>query len=160
MNFVENKLKTVDIFTDGACSGNPGIGGWGALLRYGSTEKELSGALETTTNNRMEMSAVVAALSALKFSCHVNLFSDSRYVIDGITKWVAGWRQNGWRTADKKPVQNSDLWQEIVRLSQNHTIEWHWVKGHAGHAENERVDLLARTALENLRTQLAENKSI
>lgn len=160
MNFVENKLKTVDIFTDGACSGNPGIGGWGALLRYGSTEKELSGALETTTNNRMEMSAVVAALSALKFSCRVNLFSDSRYVIDGITKWVTGWQQNGWRTADKKPVQNSDLWQEIVRLSQNHTIEWHWVKGHAGHAENERVDLLARTALENLRTQLAENKSI
>ncbi len=148
---MEKNLKTVDIFTDGACSGNPGIGGWGALLRYNGAEKELSGAERLTTNNRMEMTAVIAALTALKQPCAVNLFSDSQYVINGVTKWVFGWQKNGWRTADKKPVQNSDLWQEIVRLAKYHAVEWHWVKGHAGHEENERVDALARGAIEDLR---------
>lgn len=148
---MEKNLKTVDIFTDGACSGNPGIGGWGALLRYNGAEKELSGAERLTTNNRMEMTAVIAALTALKQPCAVNLFSDSQYVINGVTKWVFGWQKNGWRTADKKPVQNSDLWQKIVRLAKYHAVEWHWVKGHAGHEENERVDALARGAIEDLR---------
>ena len=155
-NLMEKNLKTVEIFTDGACSGNPGIGGWGALLRYNETEKELSGAERLTTNNRMEMTAVIAALNALKHPCAVNLFSDSQYVINGVTKWIFGWQKNGWRTADKKPVQNSDLWQEIVRLTKYHTIEWHWVKGHAGHAENERADALARGAIDALRNTPAD----
>ncbi|MDB5738440.1 MAG: ribonuclease [Sphingomonas bacterium] len=133
----------VAIFTDGACKGNPGPGGWGALLRVAGTEKELSGGEAVTTNNRMEMTAAIRALQALKRPCTVTLTTDSRYVMDGLTKWIHGWQRNGWKTADKKPVKNADLWQELLAAAKPHTIDWRWVKGHAGHAENERVDQLA-----------------
>lgn len=139
-------MKTVEMFTDGACKGNPGPGGWGAILRMGEVEKELSGREAHTTNNRMELMAVMKGLAALKAPCEVKLHTDSRYVIDGITKWVFGWQKNGWRTADKKPVKNEDLWRELVLLTKPHRIDWIWVKGHAGHAENERVDKLASDA--------------
>lgn len=152
---MQKAKKTVEIFTDGACSGNPGVGGWGVVLRYNNVEKELSGAAKMTTNNRMEMTAVIEALSALKKPCAVSLYTDSRYVVNGATQWMFEWQKNGWRTANKKPVQNSDLWQNISRLSKIHDIQWHWVKGHAGMAENERVDTLARHALETLRKSLA-----
>lgn len=147
-------MKKVAIFTDGACSGNPGIGGWGAILRYGEAEKEISGAEERTTNNRMEMQAVVSALSLLKEPCEVDLTTDSQYVVKGATEWMSGWIANGWRTADKKTVQNSGLWQEIARLKKAHAVHWHWVKGHAGHPENERCDALARAAIDDLRERL------
>ena len=147
-------MKKVEIFTDGACSGNPGIGGWGAVLRYGKAEKEISGAEEATTNNRMELQAVISALSLLKEPCSVDLTTDSQYVMNGATKWIDGWMTNGWRTADKKPVQNSGLWQEIARLKKAHAVHWHWVKGHAGHPENERCDALARAAIADLRDRL------
>lgn len=138
-------MPVVEIFTDGACSGNPGVGGWGAILRYGSVEKELSGGEENTTNNRMELSAVIEALKALKKECDITLYTDSRYVMDGVTKWLPNWQQNGWKTANKKtPVKNIDLWQELESLLQKHRIKWIWVKGHNGHPENERVDRLAR----------------
>ena len=138
-------MPEVEIFTDGACSGNPGAGGWGAILRCGSAEKELSGGCNPTTNNRMELTAVIEALKALKSSCKITLYTDSRYVMDGITKWLPNWKTNGWRTANKKtPVKNIDLWQSLESLLENHQIEWVWVKGHNGHPENERVDRLAR----------------
>ena len=137
----------VDIFTDGACSGNPGPGGWGALLRYGTVEKELSGGEEQTTNNRMELMAAIAALEALKRPAKVRVHTDSQYVKNGITEWVANWKKRGWRTADKKPVKNSDLWQRLEKAEAPHQVEWLWVKGHSGHVENERVDLLARLAI-------------
>ncbi len=140
------QLPKVEIATDGACKGNPGPGGWGALLRMGGVEKELSGGEVMTTNNRMEMMAVVEALNALKRPCQVTLSTDSRYVMDGLTKWIHGWQRNGWRTADKKPVKNADLWQALLAAAKPHRIEWKWVKGHAGHPENERADALASAA--------------
>ena len=143
--------KTVNIFTDGACSGNPGPGGWGALLRYNGTEKELSGGERDTTNNRMEMLAAIVALESLSQPCRINLYTDSTYVKDGITKWIIGWKKNGWRTAAKKPVKNVDLWQRLDEIIKPHDIDWHWVKGHSGHPENERVDDLARAEVENYR---------
>ena len=137
-------MKQVEIFTDGACSGNPGKGGWGAILRYGSKEKELSGGEAQTTNNRMELTAVIEALSALKEPCKVRLTSDSKYVTDAITKgWVYGWQKNGWRKADKKPALNVDLWEKLLPLLKKHDVEFIWVKGHDGHLENERCDKLA-----------------
>jgi ribonuclease HI len=138
--------KHVEIFTDGACKGNPGPGGWGAILRLGEHEKELSGGERATTNNRMELTATIRALTALKAPCDVTLHTDSRYVIDGITKWIFGWQKNGWRNAAKQPVVNEDLWRELIAASQPHTIKWQWVKGHAGHPENERADRLASAA--------------
>ncbi|MDY0871397.1 ribonuclease HI [Dongia rigui] len=140
-------LKTVDVFTDGACSGNPGPGGWGAILRYGTTEKELSGGEPATTNNRMELMAAIAALEALKSAVNVRIHTDSQYVKNGITAWIHGWKKNGWKTADKKPVKNVDLWQRLDAALKGHKIEWIWVKGHAGHDENERADALARGAI-------------
>lgn len=140
-------MKKVDLFTDGACSGNPGPGGWGALLRYGAHEKELSGGDGATTNNRMEMQAVIEGLRMLKNACAVTIHTDSRYVLDGVTKYMANWKRNGWKTADKKPVKNIDLWEQLDAELRNHTIQWIWVKGHAGHPENERVDELARMAV-------------
>jgi ribonuclease HI len=139
----DEELPAVAIFTDGACKGNPGPGGWGALLRMGGTEKELSGGEPQTTNNRMELTAAIKGLEALKRPCRVTLTTDSRYVMDGLTKWIHGWRKNGWKTADKKPVKNAELWQELLAAAAPHRIDWKWVKGHAGHAENERVDQLA-----------------
>ena len=140
------ELPKVEIFTDGACKGNPGPGGWGAVLRMGATERELSGGEPLTTNNRMEMKAVIEALGALKRPCAVTLSTDSRYVMDGLTKWVVGWQKNGWRTADKKAVKNADLWQAMLAAAKPHRITWQWVKGHAGHPENERADRLASDA--------------
>ena len=142
-------MKIVDIFTDGACKGNPGPGGWGALLRTGSAEKELSGSEPDTTNNRMEMTGVICALHALTEPCSVRLHTDSRYVIDGMTKWIVGWQRKGWVNASKKPVANQDLWLALIAAAKPHQIAWIWVKGHAGHAENERVDRLASDAAEN-----------
>ncbi len=139
----------VEIFTDGACSGNPGPGGWGAVLRYGDHEKEMNGGEVETTNNRMEMMAVIEALSALKKPCHVDLYTDCVYVKDGVTKWLEGWKDKNWRTASKKPVKNQDLWERIDSAIQRHNIEWHWIKGHAGHPENERADELARAGIPN-----------
>jgi ribonuclease HI len=135
---------TVEIFTDGACSGNPGPGGWGAILRYGAVEKELFGSDNPTTNNRMEMTAAIEALVALKRPAQVKLHTDSQYLRDGITKYVKNWQRNGWKTADKKPVKNIDLWLRLLEALKPHQIEWIWVKGHAGHPENERADALAR----------------
>ncbi len=141
------ELPAVDIFTDGACRGNPGPGGWGAILRFGDTEKELSGGEAQTTNNRMEMTAAIVALEALKRPCRVRLYTDSQYVRDGITTWLRGWKARGWRTADKKPVKNVDLWQRLDAAAVPHQVEWLWVRGHAGHPENERADALARAAV-------------
>ncbi|ARR54120.1 ribonuclease HI [Rhizorhabdus wittichii DC-6] len=140
------ELPLVEIATDGACKGNPGRGGWGALLRFGATEKEMSGAENPSTNNRMELMAVIRALEALKKPCRVKLSTDSRYVMDGLTKWIHGWRKNGWKTADKKPVKNAELWQRLLDAAAPHRIEWIWVKGHAGHPDNERADKLASDA--------------
>ncbi len=139
--------KLVEVFTDGACSGNPGPGGWGAILRYGGTEKELSGGEPATTNNRMEMMAAIAALEALKRPSRVKLHTDSQYVKNGITQWIHNWKRSGWKTADKKPVKNVELWQRLEAALHTHKVEWVWVKGHAGHAENERADELARQAI-------------
>jgi ribonuclease HI len=141
-------MKTVEIFTDGACKGNPGPGGWGALLRVGRHEKELSGGEPSTTNNRMELTAAIRALQALIEPCAVVLHSDSKYVLDGITKWVHGWQRNGWKNASKQPVRNADLWHELIAAAKQHQVEWVWVKGHNGHADNERVDALACAAAE------------
>ncbi|MBS0471534.1 MAG: ribonuclease HI [Proteobacteria bacterium] len=135
------------MFTDGACSGNPGPGGWGVILRAGSTEKELSGGERATTNNRMEMMAVIKGLQALTKPTDISLYTDSRYVLDGATKWIIGWKKNGWKTADKKPVKNEDLWRTLDAEAARHSIRWHWVRGHDGHPENERVDALARGAI-------------
>ncbi|MEC9346748.1 MAG: ribonuclease HI [Pseudomonadota bacterium] len=140
----------VEIWTDGACSGNPGPGGWGAILRSGTSEKELSGGDPATTNNRMEMLAVINALEALKRSCEITLHTDSRYVLDGITKWLPGWKARGWKTAAKQPVKNEDLWRRMDDLVGRHRIDWRWVKGHSGDPGNERADELARTAIRDL----------
>ncbi len=137
----------IDIFTDGACSGNPGPGGWGAILRWRGHEKELSGAENPTTNNRMELMAAISALESLKRPSTVAIYTDSTYVRDGITSWIHGWKRNGWRTAAKKPVKNEDLWRRLDAALAPHQVEWHWVKGHAGHPENERADALARAAI-------------
>ena len=139
-------MKRVEIFTDGACLGNPGPGGWGAVLRMGRHEKELSGSDPHTTNNRMELTAAIRALEALIEPCEVTLHTDSKYVMDGITRWVHGWKRNGWVTASKKPVQNAELWHDLIEVAGKHQIEWTWVKGHDGHPENERVDRLASDA--------------
>jgi ribonuclease HI len=141
----------VEIYTDGACSGNPGPGGWGALLRYGAVEKELSGGEILTTNNRMELMGAISALEALKRPARIKLHTDSTYVRDGIMKWVKGWKAKGWLTADKKPVKNKELWQRLEAAAQMHQIEWLWVKGHSGHPENDRVDQLARDAIQTMR---------
>ncbi len=138
-------MARIEIFTDGACSGNPGPGGWGAILRWKDTEKELSGGAVETTNNRMELTAVIEALKALKVRCVVSLYTDSKYVMEGVTKWLPNWKANHWKTANKKsPVKNIDLWQALDELLPQHEILWNWVKGHNGHPENERVDKLAR----------------
>ena len=140
------ELTHVEIATDGACKGNPGPGGWGALIRSGTRERELSGGEMLTTNNRMELMAAIEALNALKRPCRVTLSTDSRYVMDGLTKWIHGWRRNGWKTADRKPVKNADLWQALLDAAAPHRVEWTWVKGHAGHPDNERADRLASDA--------------
>ena len=137
---------TVELFTDGSCLGNPGPGGWGTILRYRGTEKELSGGEPLTTNNRMELVAVIRGLEALKRPCRVDVHTDSQYVQKGISEWMAKWKAKGWMTAGKKAVKNIDLWQELDALNQRHDVHWHWVKGHAGHAENERADALAGAA--------------
>ena len=139
-------MKKIEIFTDGACKGNPGPGGWGAVLRSGGHEKEIAGSEVATTNNRMEMTAVIMALNALKAPSDVQLYTDSRYVIDGITKWIFGWQKNGWKNSQKKPVLNADLWLALLDAKQSHKVSWHWVKGHDGHPENERADVLASNA--------------
>ena len=135
--------KTVTLYTDGACKGNPGKGGWGVLMRYGSHEKELFGGEAHTTNNRMELTAIIQGLAALKRPCAVVIYTDSQYVKNGMEKWIHGWKKNGWKTASKQPVKNEDLWQQLDRLAAQRQIQWQWVRGHAGHAENERADALA-----------------
>ena len=142
---------TVEIFTDGACSGNPGPGGWGTILRCKGTEKELFGGAPDTTNNRMELMAAIRGLEALTRPCTVALYTDSTYVQKGITEWLKGWKVRGWKTADKKPVKNDDLWRRLDEATQRHTVSWHWVKGHAGHPENERADQLARQGVAQAR---------
>jgi len=139
-------LDSVEIATDGACKGNPGPGGWGALLRSGGIERELSGGEPLTTNNRMELMAAIEGLRALKRPCRVKLSTDSRYVLDGLTKWVAGWQRNGWKTASRQPVKNDDLWRALIEAAAPHRIDWVWIKGHAGHPDNERADRLASDA--------------
>ena len=143
-------MKTIEVFTDGACKGNPGPGGWGVLLRYQGTEKELWGGEPDTTNNRMELRAAIEGLKALKEPCRVVLTTDSEYVRKGITEWIHGWKQKGWRTAAKKPVKNAELWQLLERQVGRHEIEWHWVKGHSGHRENELADSLANRGIDEL----------
>jgi ribonuclease HI len=139
--------RAVEIFTDGACRGNPGPGGWGVVFRYGETEKEIFGGEAATTNNRMELTAVIRALEALKQPSRVKLYTDSQYVQKGIQEWIHSWKRNGWKTSDKKPVKNKELWVELDELRKSHDIEWHWVKGHAGHPENERADALANRGI-------------
>jgi ribonuclease HI len=145
------KEEAVEIFTDGACSGNPGPGGWGALLRYRERERELFGGESETTNNRMELMAAIRALEALKRPVVARLYTDSKYVRDGVTEWLPRWKERGWKTAAKKPVKNVDLWQRLDRALERHEVEWHWVKGHAGHPENERADELARRGVSRAR---------
>lgn len=137
----------ITAYTDGACSGNPGPGGWGAILEYNGHRRELNGGERDTTNNRMELMAAISALQALKEPCQVDLYTDSVYVRDGISKWIEGWKRNGWKTAAKAPVKNAELWQELDAARKNHKVTWHWVKGHAGHPENERADELAREGM-------------
>ncbi|NIF73021.1 ribonuclease HI [Burkholderia sp. Ap-962] len=146
-------LQSIDIYTDGACKGNPGPGGWGVLLRFGDQEKELFGGEPGTTNNRMELLAVIKALEALKRRCRVVVHTDSQYVQKGISEWIHGWKKKGWVTAAKTPVKNADLWKRLDELVVGHEIEWRWVKGHAGHAENERADALANRGVESLSQQ-------
>ena len=141
-------MKKVEVFTDGACKGNPGPGGWGVLLRMGRHEKEMAGSEAETTNNRMEMTAVIKALNALIEPCEVIVHTDSRYVVDGMTKWIEGWQRKGWINASKQPVRNADLWHDLIEATRRHTVNWQWVKGHDGHIENERVDKLASDAAE------------
>lgn len=143
--------ETIDIFTDGACSGNPGPGGWGTILRSGEIEKELWGGELHTTNNRMEMMAVIRGLAALKRPLIVRVYTDSQYVQKGISEWIHGWKKRGWKTADKQPVKNEDLWRQLDELAASHKVQWLWVKGHAGHPENERADALARKGVEAVR---------
>ena len=146
-------LPRVTIFTDGACSGNPGPGGWGAILKFGDIEKELKGGESPTTNNRMELLAAISALEALTKPCTVELYTDSQYLRQGITSWIHNWKRNGWKTGDKKPVKNVDLWQRLEAALHQHEVRWHWVKGHAGHPENERADQLARDGLADNRAR-------
>ncbi len=146
-SLVKPAPRRVEVFTDGACSGNPGPGGWGAILRYGDTVRELNGGEPVTTNNRMELLAAINALEALKRPSHVDLHTDSQYVKNGIMNWIHGWKRNGWKTADKKPVKNAELWQRLDDVADLHQVTWHWVKGHAGHPENERADELAREGM-------------
>lgn len=143
-------MMTVEVYTDGACRGNPGPGGWGAVLRYGDHERELFGGEAQTTNNRMEMTAVIRSLQALKRECRVVVTTDSMYVKQGITQWLQGWKRRGWRKADKSPVKNVDLWKQLDELVSSHHVEWRWVKGHSGHAENERADQLANRGIDAL----------
>jgi ribonuclease HI len=143
--------KIVEIFTDGACSGNPGPGGWGAVMRYGAVEKEMSGGEPQTTNNRMELMAAIMAIEAVKRPCEIHLHTDSEYLRQGITVWIHSWKARNWRTADKKPVKNVDLWQRLETAIETHDVHWHWVKGHSGHIENERADALARLAIRQMR---------
>ena len=143
---MSEKNERVKIFTDGACSGNPGPGGWGAILQFAETEKELSGGDTNTTNNRMELMAAICALEILTTPVAVDLYTDSIYVRDGITKWIHGWKKNGWKTASKKSVKNEDLWRRLEKVASSHAVQWHWIKGHAGHQQNERADTLARDA--------------
>ena len=149
--------NTVVIHTDGACSGNPGPGGWGAILRYNGHEKELKGGEATTTNNRMELTAAIMALEALTRPAIVEIHTDSVYVKDGIGKWILGWKRNGWKTSDKKPVKNAELWQRLDAALQRHQVSWHWVKGHAGHDDNERADELARDGMAPFKKSSREN---
>ena len=144
---ISGRKNIVDIYTDGACSGNPGPGGWGAILRYDGVEKELSGGAAETTNNRMELIAAIEALEALKRPVKARLHTDSTYVKDGITKWIHGWKAKGWKTANRKPVKNEDLWRRLEDALTHHEVEWHWVRGHSGHPENERADELARAGM-------------
>ena len=146
---VKREYKKVEIFSDGACSGNPGPGGWGVLLRHNGHEKELSGFEPDTTNNRMELTAAIAGLEALTQPCHVRLTTDSEYLKKGMTEWIKDWVRRGWKTAQKKPVANRDLWERLLNLTQTHQVDWHWVRGHDGHDENERCDMLARNAIQN-----------
>ena len=148
----EAEQKRIEIYADGACSGNPGPGGWGAVLRFQGKEKEISGGNRSTTNNQMELQAAIEALKALKEHCVVDLYTDSQYLRQGITQWIHNWKKNGWKTADKKPVKNQELWVELDDLVKKHAIEWHWLKGHAGHPENERCDELARTEIDRLKS--------
>ena len=143
-------MKRVKLFTDGSCHGNPGPGGWAAILEYGDTRRELSGAESATTNNRMELRGVIEGLSALSEPCEVDVFSDSQYVVKGMSTWLADWKRRGWRTADRKPVKNDDLWRTLDAAAARHRIRWHWVRGHDGHAENERADELANAAIRTL----------
>ena len=145
-----NGMTQVEIYTDGACRGNPGPGGWGALLRTGEAERELHGGEHETTNNRMELMAAIAALETLTRPCRVDLTTDSQYLRKGVTEWMAAWKRRGWRTASKKPVKNRDLWERLDTLTAQHEIQWHWVRGHTGHAENERVDALANQGIDEL----------
>jgi ribonuclease HI len=149
----------VSVYTDGACSGNPGPGGWGAILRWANHEKELSGGEPHTTNNRMELMAAIAALESLTRPCSVDLHTDSQYLRHGITQWIHGWKRNGWRTADKKPVKNVELWQRLEAALERHQVRWHWVRGHAGHELNERADVLARGGIAALRAELHARKA-
>jgi ribonuclease HI len=144
---VKPEGQIVEIFCDGACSGNPGPGGYGAILRYGGHEKEISGGARETTNNRMELSAAIEALSILTRPCTVTVTTDSQYLVKGITEWIRGWQRNGWRNSKKEPVLNRDLWEQLLVVTQKHTVQWKWVRGHAGHAENERCDQLAREGI-------------
>ena len=146
MSDLTGELTRVEIATDGACKGNPGPGGWGAVIRSGTRERDISGGEKLTTNNRMELTAAIEGLNALKRPCHVTLSTDSRYVMDGLTKWIKGWQKNGWKTAAKQPVKNADLWQALLDAAKPHRITWLWVKGHAGHPDNERADKLASDA--------------
>ena len=155
----EHKKPHVVVYTDGACSGNPGPGGWGAILMSGEHRKELSGAEPLTTNNRMELMGAISALEALKRSSTVELHTDSQYVRQGITGWIHGWNRNGWKTADKKPVKNAELWQRLDKERLRHEVEWHWVKGHAGHPENERADELAREAITRMKAEARQPKA-
>ena len=143
-------MKRIEAYTDGACRGNPGPGGWGAILRYGDREKELKGAEADTTNNRMELTAAIRALEALRQPCEVDLYTDSQYLRLGISQWMHGWKKNGWKTSGRKPVKNQDLWQELDVAAARHEVRWHWVKGHSGHPENERADALANEAIDEL----------
>jgi len=143
----ENDAQFVEIFCDGACSGNPGPGGYGAILRYGGHVKELSGGASATTNNRMEMTAAIEALRLLTRPCQVSITTDSQYLVKGMTEWIAGWQRKGWRNSKKEPVLNKDLWEMLLNLTKGHTVQWKWVRGHAGHAENERCDQLARDGI-------------
>ena len=151
MNAKEPGKKIVEIFTDGACSGNPGPGGWGAILRYGGVEREMNGGEPQTTNNRMELMAAIMAIEAVKRPCEIHLHTDSEYLRQGITTWIHSWKARNWRTADKKPVKNVDLWQRLEAAIETHDVHWHWVKGHSGHKENDRADELARLAIRQMK---------